>query len=66
MVSIGNDWDAILADEFKKPYYLAEQIIPYLYEICADTAKISNVLILFSGDTGFYSGSRKLYMAIKM
>lgn len=21
MVSIGNDWDAILADEFKKPYY---------------------------------------------
>ena len=49
----------------KKPYYLAEQIIPYLYEICADTAKISNVLILFSGDTGFYSGSRKLYLAIK-
>lgn len=49
----------------KKPYYLAEQIIPYLYEICADTAKISNVFILFSGDTGFYSGSRKLYLAIK-
>lgn len=23
MVSIGNDWDAILADEFKKPYYLS-------------------------------------------
>ena len=23
MVSIGNDWDAILADEFKKAYYLA-------------------------------------------
>ena len=23
MVSISNDWDAILADEFKKPYYLA-------------------------------------------
>ncbi len=23
MVSIGNDWDDILADEFKKPYYLA-------------------------------------------
>lgn len=50
----------------KKPYYLAEQIIPYLYEICADAAKISNVLILFSGDTGFYSGSKKLYLAIKM
>lgn len=50
----------------KKPYYLAEQIIPYLHEICADTAKISNVLILFSGDTGFYSGSKKLYLAVKM
>ena len=49
----------------KKPYYLTEQIIPYLHEICEDTEKFSNVLILFSGDTGFYSGSRKLYMAIK-
>ena len=49
----------------KKPYYLAEQIIPYLHEICEDTEKFSNVLILFSGDTGFYSGSRKLYLAIK-
>ena len=49
----------------KKPYYLAEQIIPYLHEICEDTENFSNVLILFSGDTGFYSGSRKLYLAIK-
>ena len=49
----------------KKPYYLAEQIIPYLHEIYEDTEKFSNVLILFSGDTGFYSGSRKLYLAIK-
>ena len=23
MVKIGNDWDEILADEFRKPYYLA-------------------------------------------
>ena len=22
MVNIGNDWDALLADEFKKEYYL--------------------------------------------
>ena len=42
----------------KKPNYLGVQFITYLYEICADTAKISNVFILFSGDTGFYSGSR--------
>ena len=58
--------EKIQCEDRQKPYYLAEQIIPYLYEICADTEKISNVLILFSGDTGFYSGSRKLYLAIKM
>lgn len=29
----------------KKPYYLAEQIIPYLYEICADTEK--SVMFLY-------------------
>lgn len=44
MVSIGNDWDAILADEFKKPYYLAlrqflkeeyssRMIYPSMYDI---------------------------------
>ena len=76
----------------KKPYYLAEQIIPYLHEFYAENSvqnfdvndnhiknyneiknksivKSSsytiNVIILFSGDTGFYSGSRKLYAAIK-
>ncbi len=76
----------------KKPYYLAEQIIPYLHEVYAENSVQNfdvndnhiknyneiknksivksrsytiNVLILFSGDTGFYSGSRKLYAAIK-
>ena len=76
----------------KKPYYLADQIIPYLHEFYAgnsaqnfdindnhiknydemknkravkNSSDTINVLILFSGDTGFYSGSRKLYAAIK-
>lgn len=53
----------------KKPYYLADQIIPYLQGFYEDNVKniadTINVLILFSGDTGFYSGSRKLYAAIK-
>lgn len=76
----------------KKPYYLADQIIPYLHEFYAENSAQNldvndnhikncneiknksivksssytiNVLILFSGDTGFYSGSRKLYAAIK-
>ncbi len=60
----------------KKPYYLADQIIPYLHEFYENNVKFSdvnseqnsdiiNVLVLFSGDTGFYSGSQKLYAAIK-
>lgn len=44
----------------KKPYYLAEQIIPYLIE-----KGQGKVVILFSGDTGFYSGCKKLYPAMK-
>lgn len=57
----------------KKPYYLADQIIPYLHNfrenkdkfITENSINKLNVLILFSGDTGFYSGSQKLYTAIK-
>lgn len=47
----------------KKPYYLASQILPYLEELqnrqCSQ--KGLNVGILFSGDSGFYSGSNALY-----
>ncbi len=41
------------------PYYLAEKIIPLLKEKRKDTA------VLFSGDSGFYSGAAKLSKAIK-
>ena len=44
----------------KYPYYRAEQIIPYLRGIHGK--KIS---ILFSGDSGFYSGCQSLYNALK-
>ena len=57
----------------KKPYYSANQIIPYLHKICENKDEFTyknhlntlNVLILFSGDTGFYSGCQKLHSAIK-
>ena len=43
----------------KYPYYLAEDIIPVIKEKNRDAA------ILFSGDSGFYSGASKLYKALK-
>ncbi len=55
----------------KKPYYTAAQILPYLSQLQKEsiTTDISNkiirVVILFSGDTGFYSGCAKLYRALQ-
>jgi precorrin-6Y C5,15-methyltransferase (decarboxylating) len=43
----------------KKPYYTAERIIPYLKKI-----KKKRVVVLFSGDSGFYSGCQALYRAL--
>ncbi|MBQ3600829.1 MAG: precorrin-6A reductase [Lachnospiraceae bacterium] len=50
----------------KKPYYTAEQIIPYLEKMPKVTGGRDDkkVVILFSGDTGFYSGCQKLYDAL--
>ncbi len=51
----------------KKPFFTAGQIIPYLKEIqeknwMPDGGK---VVVLFSGDTGFYSGCQDLYQALQ-
>lgn len=59
----------------KQPYYLAQDIVPYLcglQERCVksrgilqnEKSQVLRVTILFSGDTGFYSGCEKLYAAI--
>lgn len=51
----------------KKPFYRAEQIIPYLEEMqekCMLTDG-GRVVILFSGDSGFYSGCQMLYHALQ-
>ena len=51
----------------KRPYYLARQIIPYLEEIQKKNLLMDNmeVVILFSGDSGFYSGCKSLYNALQ-
>lgn len=44
----------------KFPYYLPEDIIPVI-----EKSASSKIVILFSGDTGFYSGAGKMYKALK-
>jgi len=51
----------------KHPFYQAEQVIPYLHDIQSESLYMKNikVLILFSGDSGFYSGCQSLYAALE-
>ncbi len=50
----------------KKAYYQAKDIIPYLKEIQEKNgfSEKKKVVVLFSGDTGFYSGCKTLYHAL--
>lgn len=51
----------------KKSFYIADEIIPYLEEMqnrVWDTDCVK-VVVLFSGDSGFYSGCQKLYHALQ-
>lgn len=51
----------------KKPFYRADQIIPYLKEVQRSSAVLETgkVVILFSGDSGFYSGCQSVYRALQ-
>lgn len=51
----------------KKPIYQAEQIIPYLKELQERGEGMPSLkaTVLFSGDSGFYSGCQSLYSALK-
>lgn len=51
----------------KKPFYQADHIIPYLEQLqeCGLMADPKKVVILFSGDSGFYSGCQGLYRALQ-
>ena len=49
----------------KQPYYLAKQIVPYIKEMLKQKPhEIQKIVILFSGDSGFYSGCQKLFDAL--
>ena len=50
----------------KKPYYMVKQILPYLKELSKKEYDRNpcRVVILFSGDTGFYSGCKAMYEAL--
>ncbi|MBR5637765.1 MAG: precorrin-6A reductase [Pseudobutyrivibrio sp.] len=53
------------AEGKKYPYYLAKDILPCLEEIVSDIKfGKKNAVVLFSGDTGFYSGATKLAEAL--
>lgn len=50
----------------KKPFYLPKQVVPYLREMQKKYPMESlKVVILFSGDSGFYSGCQSLYHALQ-
>ena len=51
----------------KHPFYLDEQVIPYLREIQERNIfmEAKRIVVLFSGDSGFYSGCRSLYTALE-
>lgn len=48
----------------KKTYYLATDILPYLMQWKKQQTRNLSVVILFSGDSGFYSGSKKMVQAL--
>lgn len=48
----------------KYPYYLKDDIIPKLIEIYEEEDN-KDIAILFSGDSGFYSGAKGIYEALK-
>lgn len=49
----------------KFPYYLARDIIPEIEKIKRNSISGKNILILFSGDTGFFSGAKKIHEELK-
>ena len=53
----------------KRPYYMTEQILPYLEQLqkngLTEQKDPLRVTVLFSGDTGFYSGAKKLADILK-
>ncbi|MCM1262960.1 MAG: precorrin-6A reductase [Butyrivibrio sp.] len=59
---------AVTVKAEKHSFYQAEQIIPYLYDMQDKNpfTEKKKAVVLFSGDSGFYSGCRALYEALKI
>lgn len=51
---------AIKTNAKKYPHYLAKDIVPVLKGFLNSDSEINKVCVLFSGDTGFFSGAAKL------
>lgn len=49
----------------KEPFYRAEQIIPFLEGLQKEGRSVERAVVLFSGDSGFYSGCRTLLPALQ-
>lgn len=50
----------------KYPYYLAKDIIPQLRRIQSEQTGLCKAVVLFSGDTGFFSGASNLYSELQL
>lgn len=51
---------AIKTNAKKYPFYLAKDIIPILNDYQESESGVERICVLFSGDTGFFSGASKL------
>jgi len=57
--------DSVESNAAKYPYYLKRDILPILSDLSKNSYNTINAVILFSGDSGFYSGSENMYAALK-
>lgn len=55
--------DSIESQVEKYPYYLKKDILPVIDSL--DKTQYRNIVILFSGDTGFFSGCESVYEELK-
>lgn len=56
-------WEHMHVKAEKHPFYQAKQVIPYLQSI--QGSQNTKIVVLFSGDSGFYSGCHPLYTALQ-
>ena len=59
--------EAVYSGAEKHPFYRAEQILFYLQELQEKNTWMEQkkIVVLFSGDSGFYSGCRSVYEALE-